>query len=283
MADAPDQPSVLLLIPAYNEEERIEPVLRDYAEYFRENYAGEFRAVVVLNGCRDDTLGVVKKIAEEFPEIVLLNFDEPIGKGGALIEGFKRAAEAKAVLTGYVDADGATPASAFHELVTRCASGEADCVIGSRWMKGSVLHQSQSPLRRVFSRGFHTIVSALFWMGIRDTQCPAKVMRREALEDILESLRIADLAFDVNLLFSLRRAGHTVKEVPIEWTDQLGSKVTANLWRLSLVMFLSVVRLRLVHSPFYKWLRPLRPLETWLYLKLNAPPPRSARGSSGAK
>ena len=200
-----------------------------------------------------------------------------------MIEGFKRAAEAKAVLTGYVDADGATPASAFHELVTRCASGEADCVIGSRWMKGAVLHQSQSPLRRVFSRGFHTIVSALFWMGIRDTQCPAKVMRRKALEDVLESLRIADLAFDVNLLFSLRRAGHTVKEVPIEWTDQLGSKVTANLWRLSLVMFLSVVRLRLVHSPFYKWLRPLRPLETWLYLKLNAPPPRSARGSSGAK
>ena len=283
MADAPGQPSVLLLIPAYNEEERIGPMLRDYADYFRENYAGEFRAVVVLNGCRDDTLGVVKKIAEEFPEIVPLNFDEPIGKGGAWIEGFKRAAEAKAVLTGYVDADGATPASAFHELVTRCASGEADCVIGSSWMEGSMLHQSQSPLRRVFSRGFHTIVSALFWMGIRDTQCPAKVMRRKALEDVLESLRIADLAFDVNLLFSLRRAGHRVKEVPIEWTDQLGSKVTANLWRLSLVMFLSVVRLRLVHSPFYKWLRPLRPLETWLYLKLNAPPPRSARGSSGAK
>ena len=58
--------------------------------------------------------------------------------------------------------------------------------------------------------------------------------------------------------------------------QQLGAKVTANLWRLSLVMFLSVVRLRLVHSPFYKWLRPLRPLETWLYLKLNAPPPRPA-------
>ena len=74
------QPKTLIIIPAYNEEERIGPVLRDYADYFRENYAGEFRAVVVLNGCRDDTLGVVKKIAEEFPEIVPLNFDEPIGK-----------------------------------------------------------------------------------------------------------------------------------------------------------------------------------------------------------
>jgi glycosyltransferase involved in cell wall biosynthesis len=283
MADADTQPSVLLLIPAYNEEERIGPVLRAYAEYFRKNYAGAFRTVVVLNGCRDNTLGVVEKVAEEFPEIEPLNFEEPIGKGGALIEGFKKAAEAEAVLTGYVDADGATPASAVHELAVRCAAGEADCVIGSRWLPGAVLHQSQSPLRRVFSRGFHTIVSALFWMGIKDTQCPAKVMRREALEDILESLRIADLAFDVNLLFSLRRAGYTVKEVPIEWTDQLGSKVTANLWRLSLVMFLSVVRLRLVHSPFYKWLRPLRPLETWLYLNLNAPPPRSSQSGDATK
>ena len=52
--------SLLLLIPAYNEEERIGPVLRDYAEYFRKNYAGEFRAVVVLNGCRDLTLEVVQ-------------------------------------------------------------------------------------------------------------------------------------------------------------------------------------------------------------------------------
>jgi len=276
MAD--DTPSVLLLIPAYNEEERIGPVLRDYAEYFREHYAGEFRAVVVLNGCRDDTLGVVKKISKEFPEIEPLNFPEPIGKGGALIEGFKKAVEANAVLSGYVDADGATPASAFHELATRCAAGEADCVIGSRWLPGAKLHQSQSKLRRLFSRGFHTIVGALFWMGIQDTQCPAKVARREAVEKILEHLRIADLAFDVNFLFSLKRAGYSVKEVPIEWTDQLGSKVTANLWRASLVMFLSVVRLRLVHSPFYNWLRPLRPLETWLYLKLNAPPPRPSTG-----
>ena len=56
MADVKTQPSLLLLIPAYNEEERIGPVLRGYAEYFRANYDGEFRAVVVLNGCRDNTI-----------------------------------------------------------------------------------------------------------------------------------------------------------------------------------------------------------------------------------
>jgi len=270
-------PSVLLLIPAYNEEKRIGPVLREYTEYFREHYDGEFRIIVVLNGCLDNTLGIVKKVQKDFTEIELLNFLDPIGKGGALIDGFKKAAEAKAVLTGYVDADGATPPSAFHELVKRCATGEADCLIGSRWLPGAVLHQSQTRLRRIFSRGFHMIVEMLFWMGIKDTQCPAKVMRRKAVEKILESLRIADLAFDVNLLFSLKRSGFSIKEIPIEWSDKLGSKVTVNLGKTSLVMFLSVVRLRLVYSPFYGWLQPFRPLETWLYLKLNAPPPRSKK------
>ena len=105
---AKESPNVMLLIPAYNEEARIGPVLRDYAGYFRENYEGEFLIVVVLNGCRDNTLGVVEEAAREFPEIEALNFQEPIGKGGALIDGFKKAADARAVLTGYVDADGAT-------------------------------------------------------------------------------------------------------------------------------------------------------------------------------
>ncbi|HBU59814.1 MAG TPA: glycosyl transferase [Verrucomicrobiales bacterium] len=275
MADVKTQPSLLLLIPAYNEEERIGPVLRGYAEYFRANYDGEFRAVVVLNGCRDNTIGIVKDAAREFPEIEPLNFKDSIGKGGALIEGFKRAIEAEVVLTGYVDADGATSAKALHELIKHYEAGESDCVIGSRWLPQSVLHQNQTKLRRIFSRGFHVIVELLFWLGIKDTQCPAKLVRREALEEIIESLRIADLAFDVNLLVSLKRKGYKIEEMPIEWTDQLGSKVTANLWRVSLIMFLSVVRLRLIYSPFYAWLRPLRPLETWLYLKLNAPPPRS--------
>ena len=60
-------PSVLLLIPAHNEEHRIEPVLRSYADYFRKNYQGKFQLVVVLNGCRDNTIGVVNSVGAEFP------------------------------------------------------------------------------------------------------------------------------------------------------------------------------------------------------------------------
>jgi glycosyltransferase involved in cell wall biosynthesis len=263
------EPSLLLLIPAYNEERRIEPVLRDYGRYFQEHYQGKFQLVVVLNGCKDDTIGVVRRVAVSYPAISALEFAEAIGKGGALIEGLKLAPLAD--LIGYVDADGATPPHAFHELVKHMDG--VDCVIGSRWLPGSVLHVEQTTHRRFASRGFHRIVQFLFGMNLRDTQCGAKVMRREAVETVHSSLRIADMAFDINLLYSLKRAGYRIREVPTEWTDKIGSKVT--IFRTSLVMFLSVVRIWLIYHPhLYRLLQPLRPLEGWVYRRLRAPPPR---------
>jgi glycosyltransferase involved in cell wall biosynthesis len=264
------EPSLLLLIPAYNEESRIEPVLRDFARYFQEQYDGRFSLVVVLNGCRDNTLGVVQRVARDFPSIRAENFPNPIGKGGALIEGLKLAPTADVI--GYVDADGAAPPQALHALVKLI--DRADCVIGSRWLPGAVLHQAQTRLRRFTSRCFHLVVESFFFMHIKDTQCPCKIVRRSAVERIHSSLRIADLAFDVNLLYSLKHAGFSILEVPTEWTDKIGSKVTASLFRASLAMFLSVVRIRLIYSPVYRWLRPLRPLEAWIYKKLRQPPPR---------
>ena len=83
-------------------------------------------------------LGVVQKVATEFPSIRAQEFRDPIGKGGALIEGLKLAKQSD--LIGYVDADGATPPRAFLDLVKQ--SGAADCIIGSRWLPGAQIHQS---------------------------------------------------------------------------------------------------------------------------------------------
>lgn len=269
MVQTDKAPSLLLLIPAYNEENRLEPVLRAYADYFRDNYKGPFQLVVILNGCRDNTLGVVQRVALDYKTISALEFSGRIGKGGALIEGLKLAPLAD--LIGYVDADGATSPKAFHDLVKHW--DKADCIIASRWVKGSILHQSQSNKRQFASRGFHAIVQFLFRMNIRDTQCGAKVMKRQVVERIHPFLRIADMAFDINLLYSMKRAGFRILEVPTEWTDKAGSKVV--LGKTSLTMLLSAIRLRLFYSPFYSMLRPLRPIETWIYLQLKEPPPRA--------
>lgn len=273
MPDA--EPSLLLLIPAYNEEDRIGPVLRDFGDYFEKHYQGDFRLVVVLNGCRDQTEEVVNEAAQRHPFISSRKFEKNIGKGGALIRGLDLEEQGHPhELVAYVDADGATGPRALHELVKH--HREADCIVGSRWLPESVLHISQPWVRRVFSRVFHFLVQLFFRMGIHDTQCPAKVIHTRAVDAIHDQLLIADLAFDVNLLYSLERAGFTLREVAVEWTDMMGSKVTKSLFRSSLTMFLSIVRLRLVYSPFNRFWPPIEPLAHWVYLKLGSPPPLPA-------
>jgi cellulose synthase/poly-beta-1,6-N-acetylglucosamine synthase-like glycosyltransferase len=209
-------------------------------------------------------------VAQDFSAISWLDFPAPIGKGGALIEGLKLAANTEII--GYVDADGATGPAAVLQLLPYME--KADCVVGSRWLPSSVLLKAQPKFRQVISRCFHLIVEMLFWLHIKDTQCPCKLMRRAAVEKIHPYLRIADLAFDVNLLVAMKQAGFRLLEVPIQWTDIVGSKVTASLFRQSLTMFLSVVRVRLIYWPrLYRWLSPLRPLEGWVYRNLRQPQP----------
>lgn len=263
-------PSLLLLIPAYNEENRIGPVLDQYAEYFGRHYPGKFSLVVVLNGCRDNTLGVVQEAEKQHSCITHSEFPAAIGKGGALIEGLKLAPIAD--LIGYVDADGATAPDAFHDLVKALENPGISCAIASRWLPGAIVHHFQPENRRFASRLFHLFVEMFFQMGIQDTQCGAKVMRRGAVETVHDRLSLADLAFDVNLLYSLKQDGFVIQEIPTEWADKSGSKVVFNL-RTSLNMLLSLIRLRMIYSPFYRWLRPLRPLEAWLYTQLRAPQP----------
>lgn len=261
--------SLLILVPAYNEEERIEPTLRSFATYFTNHFQDNFQIVAVLNGCTDGTAEVVARVAQDHPSVACLDFPGRIGKGGALIEGLKLAPRAEII--GYIDADGATAPEAFHDLVTKLPGH--DCVIGSRWLDGAILHQEQTNKRQLASRVFNAVIRMLFGMPYHDTQCGAKVLTKEAVEQVHDSLTIADMAFDINLLYGLKRAKLKVLETPTEWTDKLGTKV--KLGRTSLVMLLSAIRLRLVYSPFYKFLRPLRPIEAWVYKSLSAPPPRS--------
>ena len=269
-------PSVLVLIPAYNEEGRIGPTLRGYAAYFRDHYPGRLEIVVVVNGCRDRTLDVVQSLAREFSNIRWVVIPERVGKGGALIEGLKLAGQAEII--GYADADAATEPESLLRLAALCQ--KYDCAVGSRRVAGSAIHQAQPTHRQFASKVFHAIVEALFGMGVKDTQCGAKFLRSETVLKIHDQLLIADMAFDVNLLYAVKRSGGTLIEAPVDWTDHVGS--TVRYFRTSLVMFLSVVRLRLYYSPLYSWLRPLRPVESWIYGMLRNPPPRSGSAPSPA-
>lgn len=233
-----------IIIPAYNEEERLkkEKTIEEYANYFSKVYGENFEIVVVLNGCKDNTLAVVKQAAKKFKQIKCLNVKGAIGKGGALIEGFKIAS---GDLIGFVDADQSTKADAFYELVKKING--FDCVIASRYMKGSIVRPSQPFFRRIPSIVFNFMVMVLFYLNFKDTQCGAKLAKKDSLKSILNGLSVKTWAFDIDLLYNLKRNGFAIKEMPTVWAEKEDSKLT---WKTPYEMFMSILKLRLNHSPF---------------------------------
>ncbi len=237
---------VIIVIPAFNEEKRIGETLKKYFRFYKdlkENGILDFEIIVVLNACTDNTRGVVSEF--ECDELKIIEFVQG-GKGFAIIEGFKQALKEDADLIGFIDADCSTPPEAFQELVRNIKS--ADGAIANRWDKKSKIKVSQTFLRQFISRGFNVIVRSFFFFPHRDTQCGAKLFRRELLEKIVPRLGSSEWSFDVDLLFYARREGAWIKSIPTLWEDKRGSKV--NLKVTPIKMFLSVVRLRLIHSPF---------------------------------
>jgi len=234
-----------IVVPAYNEEQRISRMLDSYLEYFLPRYGREVEIIIVVNGSRDRTAEVARTYSAKHPEVSVVEEKEAIGKGGAIILGFKHAS---GDLVGFADADGSTPPTAFDDLAGNI--GSAGAIIASRWFAESVVEPRQPLRRRIVSRIFNFMVRNIFGMDIHDTQCGAKVIRKEAVQAILPHLGITRWAFDVDLLFQIHRAGYPIIEWPTVWHDEGGSQL--RIIRASLEMFIAIVRLRLIYSPF-KW------------------------------
>jgi glycosyltransferase involved in cell wall biosynthesis len=237
-------PKFSLIIPAHNEEHRIEQTLRQYGEVF-----GDSEIIVVLNGCTDGTEHSVRKVREQFPHIQYVTIQHAIGKGGAVRAGFLIA---RAPIVGFVDADGATPAREMRRLFE--SLGYNDGVIASRWLSGSLVRNAQPFARRIASRVFNGFVRAMLGLNYHDTQCGAKVFRAEALMYVIRHVDTSNMAFDVDLLLALKKAGYRVVEEPTEWNDVGGSRV--RLVNASRRMLSALLRLRLRHSIFH-WFLPI--------------------------
>ena len=231
-----------IIIPAYNEEKRITRTLDNYAKFFLKKIR-DFEIIVVLNGCKDNTLGILKKFSKKNKMIKYLNFKQAIGKGGAIVEGFKKA---RGNLTGFVDADMATPPKAFYNLIKNI--NNYDGIIASRWMRGSKINIKQPLLKRIGSRGFNILVRLLFNLKFKDTQCGAKLFKKYLIKDILKYLKLTRWAFDINLLYSAKRKGYNIIETSTEWNAVKASHF--NLVKAIPEMFLGIVRLRLIYSKF---------------------------------
>ncbi len=235
-----------IIIPAHNEEKRLSPMLEVYLECFIEKYGNDVEFIIVVNGSTDDTDQVAKSFEDLYVHVKAIIEPDQIGKGGAIMRGF---ALAQGDLVGFVDADGSTPPQAFQDLVENI--GDAGIIIASRWLKDSVVSSPQSISRLIASRVFNFLVHIAFRMQISDTQCGAKLMRKETLQVVLPHLGLTQWAFDVDLLFQCKREGYQVIEHATVWNDAKHSRL--NIPRASIEMFTAILRLRLLYSPF-RWI-----------------------------
>jgi glycosyltransferase involved in cell wall biosynthesis len=233
-------PRLRIVIPAFNEADRIDPTIAQYCNHF----GPRATVVVVTDGCTDDTNTVVRNAQRRYANLYLIELTHHVGKGGAIRIGLDSGTEE---FVGYVDADGATSALEFERLYGIAEQKDVQGVIGSRWLKGARVEPRQPLRRRFASRAFNLIVRALFTLDFRDTQCGAKIFRRSALVSALDHLELCDFAADIEILWKLTRSGHDVLEVPTVWADRsIGTKV--ELFSAGWTMLRGVLYLRLRES-----------------------------------
>jgi glycosyltransferase involved in cell wall biosynthesis len=205
-----------IVMPAHNEEDRIDRTLRAYRAACPDDGV---RFLIALDSCTDRTPAIVAAHARDDDRV--LSFDYPkLGKGGVIAETFARS---DAELIAFVDADGATPPRELLRLAD--AARHVDGAIASRRHPAAMLPARRPLAREITSAGFAGSVRMLMGLPYRDTQCGAKVLRRHVVRDVLPRLAARDLLFDVDLLAAARERGWHVVEVPTVWIDQEGSRV----------------------------------------------------------
>jgi dolichyl-phosphate beta-glucosyltransferase len=233
-------PDLSVVIPAYNEQTRLEPTVRAAVDYFR-SVGGPFEVIVVDDGSQDGTSALARRLSDQLPEVHLIRLAANHGKGYAVRSGVMNA-RGRTVL--FADADGATPFAEIERLQAALEAG-ADVAIGSRGLDAQGVKVQAKLYRHVIGRIFHALVETLTVSDIRDTQCGFKLFRAPVAHDLFSRMRMNGFSFDVELLVMAKRRAYRVAEVPVNWTHQPGSKVRLTVD--SLHMATDLVRIRM-HS-----------------------------------
>ncbi len=239
MTRSPDHPIPLIsiVIPAYNESARLRPTLDELLHFSRlQNWDVEI--LVVDDGSRDDTAGIVRQYGQSHPQILLVQNPGNRGKGFSVRNGMLHARGDVCLFT---DADLSSPIAEAQKLFAAIAAG-ADVAIGSRWLRADLQTQRQPLYRQFLGRIFNLALRLFLGLNFADTQCGFKAFRRSAAQRIFPLQRIERWGFDPEILFLARRLGFTVKEVPVVWSHSEGTRL--HPFRDGLRMFADVLRIR---------------------------------------
>lgn len=213
---------VCIVIPAYNEETRIEQMLNAYVDYFKTK-PEKTTFLVVANNCSDHTVDVVKNVAKKHHNIEYIDL-KPGGKGFAVKQGFLWALDHKFDLIGFVDADMATLPKYFYDLIE--STHDCDGAIASRYAPGANVEPRRPWMKKIFGKMYNWSLRKQFGLSYLDTQCGAKIFTHDTIAKVTHDMQEIGWAFDLELLYLCELEGKKIKEVPTTWSDQPGSHLS---------------------------------------------------------
>jgi dolichyl-phosphate beta-glucosyltransferase len=233
-------PELSIVIPAYNEGQRLDRGLARICEYFSTKAGGvaATEILVVDDGSTDETARIARDWARDVPSVRLISNPVNRGKGYSVRHGMLQAQGRVAIFT---DADLSSPIEESQKLLDAIGEGN-DIAIGSRAVDRSLIFGHQSRLRETAGIIFNTFVRVFTGLPYQDTQCGFKAFVRERCLVIFEQQRIDRFGFDPEILFLARRHGLRTAEVPVRWAHDPGTKV--HMIRDSLLMFADLVYIR---------------------------------------
>ncbi|HEY4056111.1 MAG TPA: dolichyl-phosphate beta-glucosyltransferase [Kofleriaceae bacterium] len=219
-----------VIVPAYNEEHRLPPTL-DRLHAFLSTQPLRYEIVIVDDGSKDNTCGVVEAAMLRIPHLRLERQLPNAGKGAAVRRGMLAARGQIRVMC---DADCSMPPEQLPRLLAPITAGKTEISIGSRYAEGAKTDVKQPFYRVMWSRLCNKVIQRSLVPGIRDTQCGFKAFTAEAARDLFKRGRINGWAFDLEILALARRRGWAIEEVGVEWKDDNRSRVNPlkDMWKV---------------------------------------------------
>ena len=240
-----NKPSVTVVIPVYNEQERIAASLYKIKDFLSfQDFESDI--LIIDDGSNDLTTEIVKFVDIYSAEIksqttgMLEENVKNVGKGYSIAKGLLLA---QGDIIVFSDADSSTPITEITKLLQKINEGY-DVVIGSRNLKNSIV-QGRTPLRLLLSRCFNLAARSIRLLNVKDSQCGFKAYRRDVAREVAEKQQTYGFCFDVEHLHIAKKMGYRIAEVPVKWNQKAGS--TLSLFSDSIIMFIDLLRIRFIH------------------------------------